>query len=105
MLSCVPLSVLGSICTTKINKQKQWGEKYFENQQRFEEKTTGAQQSVQCQHDPREREKFAHRKKVLVFFVVVLFNATENKRLKTRRKRLSHHCLPIMNFKSTEPIM
>lgn len=40
-----------------------------------------------------------------LFFFFVLFNATENKRLKTRRKRLSHHCLPIMNFKSTEPIM
>lgn len=73
MLSCVPLSILGSICTTKINKQKQWGKKYFENQQRFEEKTTGAQLSVQCQHDPREREKFAHRKKVLGFFFFLFF--------------------------------
>lgn len=44
-------------------------------------------------------------KRCWVFFFFVLFNATENKRLKTRRKRLSHHCLPIMNFKSTEPIM
>lgn len=76
---------------TKTN----WGKYFLIN---MELKRKPQESNSQCQQDPRER-KCLHIK-------CFLCNPSEkNKETQNKEKRLSHHCLPIIQFKNTEPIM
>lgn len=93
----VPLSVLGSFAlqeTKKEDKKKTAGENYFLINSDLKRKPQ-ERNSQCCASEIQEKGKVCIEK---CFF---LCNPTED----NKEKRLSRHCLPIINFKNTEPIM